>query len=55
MNREFQPTSRLLRSIFVACALTVTIGLAAFIDLLASDRAPGGANAALPASTARLG
>jgi hypothetical protein len=55
MNREFQPTSRGLRSLFVACALMVTIGLAAFIDLQASERAPGSASVALAASAARQG
>lgn len=38
MNRQYTPTSRPLRSIFFACALALTVAVAAFIDLLATDR-----------------
>jgi hypothetical protein len=35
MNRPFTPTSRLLRTVFVACALVTTVAVGGFIDLLA--------------------
>lgn len=55
MNRQYKPTSRVLRSVFVAGAVTITIAVVAFIDMLASDRGAGGAHAALPASVATQG
>lgn len=37
MNREYKPTSRLLPPVFAACAVTITVGVFYFIELLASD------------------
>jgi hypothetical protein len=50
MNREYKPISLPLRSVCVACALTITVALAAFIDMLASDRGAVSAFAARPPS-----
>jgi hypothetical protein len=49
MNREYTPTSRLLRSVFISCAVTITVALASFIDLLASERGAASADLAQPA------
>jgi hypothetical protein len=48
MNREFKPTSRLLRCVFAVAALTITLGVGAFIDTLARDLGPAGTLAAAP-------
>lgn len=50
MTREFKPTSLPLRTVFVACALTITVAVAAFIDMLASERGAVSAYAARPTS-----
>jgi hypothetical protein len=50
MTREYKPTSLRLRTVFVACALTITVAVAAFIDMLASERGALDTHAALPAS-----
>jgi hypothetical protein len=49
MNRQYSPTSRLLRCAFVVCAVTATCTVAAFIDLLASHGGAGAWYAARPA------
>lgn len=46
MNRQYNPTSNLARSAFVAIALTITVALGAFIDTLAYHLGPDGAVAA---------
>jgi hypothetical protein len=48
MNLQYKPTSVTLRSVFVACALTITIAIATFIDMLASDRGEVAAYMARP-------
>ena len=55
MSRKYEPTSLRLRSVFVACAVTVTIAVVAFIDMLASDRGAVSASVAylIGAITAR--
>lgn len=50
MTREYKPTSLRMRSAFVACALMVTVAVAAFIELLASERGGVNAHAARPTS-----
>lgn len=49
MNREFKPMSLPLRSVFIACAVAVTVAIAGFIDLLASEPGTADAYAARPA------
>jgi hypothetical protein len=39
VNREFSLTSRLLRSVFLACAVMISANVIVFIDLLAHERA----------------
>ena len=50
MNRNYKPTPHLLRSVFLACAVTITVAVAAFIDMLASDRGTLDTYAARPSS-----
>ncbi len=44
MNREFKSTSSVARSVFAAAAAVVTLGLAGFIDGLATHYASNGAS-----------
>jgi hypothetical protein len=48
MGRKYEPTSLRLRSVFVACAVTVTVAVVAFIDMLASDHGAASASVARP-------
>ena len=48
MNRTYKPTSLPLHSIFATCALAITFAVAAFIDMLASDRGAIDAYVAVP-------
>lgn len=50
MTREFKPTSLRLRTVFVACALAITVAVAAFIDMLASEHGAVDTHAARPTS-----
>ena len=42
MNREFNPSSPAVRSIFAAVTVVVTMSIGGFIDYLATDYAPHG-------------
>lgn len=46
MNREYRPTSALLRSLFVACAATMTAVTVFLIGVLASSAGTVGTHAA---------
>jgi len=46
MNHQYKPTSLLLRSAFVAAALTITVTIGAFINTLAYHYGPGDTQAA---------
>lgn len=48
MNRAYNPTSWPLHSLFATCAVTITFAVAAFIDMLASDRGAIDAYVAVP-------
>jgi hypothetical protein len=48
MNREFKPTSLLLRCAFAVAALTITLGVGAFIDTLTRELGPAGTLAVAP-------
>ncbi|MGZ9074180.1 MAG: hypothetical protein ACXW13_00220 [Burkholderiaceae bacterium] len=50
MNLVYRPTSLPLRSVLATCAVTITVAIAAFIDMLASDRSAMDAYAARPTS-----
>lgn len=50
MNLVYRPTSLPLRSVLATCAVTITVAIAAFIEMLASDRGAMEAYAARPAS-----
>ncbi len=49
MNRNYEPTSSRARAAFAVVALTITVGLGAFIDALAFEYGPEGALAAAKA------
>jgi len=46
MNHHYNPTSLLVRSAFVAAALTITVTIGAFINTLACHYGPGDTQAA---------
>ena len=50
MNLAYKPTSLPLRSVLATCAVMITFAVAAFIDMLASDRSAMDAYAARPTS-----
>jgi hypothetical protein len=54
MTNEYKPTSPLLRSAFLAAALTITIAVGAFIDNLAQPDTEGTAQLAAPTEPAAV-
>jgi hypothetical protein len=54
MTNEFKPTSPLLRSAFLAAALTITIAVGVFIDTLAQPDADGSTQVATPKQPAAV-
>jgi hypothetical protein len=54
MTNEYKPTSPLLRSAFLAAALTITIAVGMFIDTLAQPDADGSAQVATPKQPAAV-
>lgn len=54
MTTEFKPTSPLLRSVFLAAALLITIAVGALIDGLATPSADGAAQASAPTPPAAI-